>query len=191
MEEILKHLTHPDELYTRAQVLGRSSCVPKEPGFYGWYFRELPEGVPSAKCIVRDGATLLYVGIAPASSLSPRNLRSRLSGHLRGNASGSTLRLSLGCLLAGRLGLELRRTRSGKRVTFGPGERTLSEWLTGQALVTFCVVPAPWRFEHQVISAVSLPLNLEYNDGHEFHSVLSGLRSAAKKRAAALPCWPT
>jgi hypothetical protein len=42
--------------------------------------------------------------------------------HYRGNTAGSTLRLTLGCLL----GLELRRVGSGKRMTFGKaGEATL------------------------------------------------------------------
>ncbi|WP_386143941.1 GIY-YIG nuclease family protein [Streptomyces yanii] len=46
-----------------------------------------------------------------ANRTSTQNLRTRVRYHYRGNAAGSTLRLTLGCLL----GLELRRVGSGKR----------------------------------------------------------------------------
>ena len=190
MKDILDRLARPGRLFTSTEVRGRSSCVPREQRFYGWYFHEVPETVPCAGCEVRDRATLLYVGIAPESDSSRKNLRSRLAEHFRGNAYGSTLRLSLGCLLGDRLGIELRRTASGKRMTFGPGERSLSDWLAQHALITFSVVAAPWRFEAQIINAISLPLNLEHNERHEFHGVLSALRSSSKKRARALSCWP-
>ena len=157
-QRIISHFKKPDTMYTPEQVLAKPSCVPKEPGFYGWYFRDLPKGVPRKGGVVANGMTLLYVGIAPSSSSSPANLRSRLRQHLRSNAAGSTLRLSIGCLLAERLNLELRRTRSGKRRTFGPGEQVLSVWLNDHA------------------------------QQHAFHSALSTLRSTSKKRADTLPC---
>ncbi|WP_373283393.1 GIY-YIG nuclease family protein [Streptomyces prunicolor] len=73
-----------------------------------------------------DAGRLLYVGIAPrhmANRTSTQNLRKRVRYHYRGNAAGSTLRLTLGSLL----GLELRRVGSGKRMTFGKaGEATPS-----------------------------------------------------------------
>lgn len=57
---------------------------------------------------------------------STQNLRKRVRYHYRGNAAGSTLRLTLGCLL----GMELRRVGSGKRMTFGKaGETALSQWM--------------------------------------------------------------
>ncbi|MEU1194017.1 GIY-YIG nuclease family protein [Streptomyces sp. NPDC005859] len=46
-----------------------------------------------------------------ANRTSTQNLRKRVRYHYRGNAAGSTLRLTLGCLL----GLDLRRVGSGKR----------------------------------------------------------------------------
>ncbi|MFD6277776.1 GIY-YIG nuclease family protein [Streptomyces sp. NPDC060209] len=76
---------------------------------------------------------LLYVGIAPrymANRTSTQNLRKRVRYHFRGNAAGSTLRLTLGCLL----GLELRRVGGGKRMTFGKeGEAALSQWMAENA----------------------------------------------------------
>src|ERR1700722_7026268 len=61
----------------------------------------------------------------------------RSSARTCGNAEGSTLRLTLGCLLAGELGLELRRGGSGGRLTFCDGEARLSGWLAENALVTW------------------------------------------------------
>ncbi|WP_394816236.1 GIY-YIG nuclease family protein [Streptomyces mooreae] len=56
-----------------------------------------------------------------ANRTSTQNLRKRVRYHYRGNAAGSTLRLTLGCLL----GLELRRVGSGKRndLRQGRGDR--------------------------------------------------------------------
>jgi len=76
------------------------------------------------------GFVLLYVGITPGppsatGKTSRQTLRSRLRYHFRGNAEGSTLRLSVGCLLSESLRIELRRVGSGLRMTFGLGERVL------------------------------------------------------------------
>jgi hypothetical protein len=86
---------------------------------------------------------LLYVGIAPrriSTRTSRQNLRKRIRYHFRGNAYGSTLRLTLGCLL----GLQLRRVGSGTRLTFGPAsEQTLSEWMAEHARVCWCETSEP------------------------------------------------
>ncbi|MFJ4536179.1 GIY-YIG nuclease family protein [Streptomyces tibetensis] len=69
------------------------------------------------------------------------NLRKRVRYHHRGNAAGSTLRLTLGCLR----GLELRRVGSGKRMTFGKvGEDTLSQWMADNARVCWVEQDEPW-----------------------------------------------
>src|SRR5688572_23853962 len=104
----------PARLWTRDEMLG-TDCVPRSPGVYGCYFREIPPAVPTEGCIVHDDLTLLYVGIAPKAptqngrSPSKATLRSRLRYHMRGNAYGSTLRLTLGCLMSERLGIALQR----------------------------------------------------------------------------------
>jgi hypothetical protein len=57
---------------------------------------------------------------------SQQTLRQRIRYHYTGNAAGSTLPLTLGCLLAERLGIQLRRMGSGRRLTFAAGEGKLS-----------------------------------------------------------------
>ena len=136
---------------------------------------------------------LLYVGISPSAppakgkAASKQTLSHRVRSHMRGNASGSTLRLSLGCILADQLGIALRRVGRRGRFTFSAGEQRLSEWMEENARVVWQVYEEPWLLEEKLISTLHLPLNLDQNTRNEFFPVLSGLRKAAKARAKALP----
>ena len=111
-------LLSPQKLWFRHEVLSRPSPIPKSPGVYAWYFRGL-ESVPSGSCRAAHGHRLLYIGISPSAppsngkAPSSQSLQSRVRYHYSGNAEGSTLRLTLGCLLAQTLGIELRRVGSG------------------------------------------------------------------------------
>ena len=173
-------LVSPNRLWSAQEVLVRPSPVPAVAGVYGWQF-ELP---PHPDL---DARRLLYVGIAPrymANRTSTQNLRKRVRYHYRGNAAGSTLRLTLGCLL----GLELRRVGSGKRMTFGKaGVAALSQWMADNARVCWVEQDEPWTSESQLISQLDLPLNLDQNRHNAFHSRLKELRSQARQRARELP----
>lgn len=192
MERIRADLLTPLRLWSPAEILTTPSPVPRASGLYAWYFRKIPDGVPYHDCITHQGLTLLYIGIVPTrpfangTRASTRTLVDRLREHLKGAAEGSTLRLSLGCLLSARLGIELRRVGSGHRMTFGAGERTLSEWMARNALVTWTLHPRPWEIEETLIHAVSLPLNLRHNCHHPFYATLSACRAKAKACARAL-----
>jgi hypothetical protein len=159
---------------------------------YAWYFRELPPGVPAADCHSINGLHLLYVGISPrrppenGAPASRQQLRKRVRYHYRGNAEGSTLRLTLGCLLSPLIGIELRRVGSGSRFTFADGEARLSEWMEQNALVCWAAHADPRQAEMHLIGSLSLPLNLEANT-HPFGPTLSGFRRAARARAVELP----
>jgi hypothetical protein len=134
--------------------------VPRAPGVYAWYFRDLPPLVPPDGCIVRDGLTLLYAGIAPkappnnGARASEQTLCHRIRYHMRGNAYGSTLRLTLGCLLAESLGIELHRVGGGKRTTLAEGEAKLSAWMEENAFVCWMETREPWTVETQLITLV-------------------------------------
>jgi len=189
--EVTSLLT-PSKLWTRAEVVGRPCPVPASAGVYAWFFDWCPPGISPERLVRSLGFVLLYVGIAPApprasGSSSRQTLRSRLRYHFRGNAEGSTLRLSLGCLLSQSLGIELRRVGSGRRMTFGSGERVLDDWLGQRARIVWMVCDNPWETEKYLIRTVSLPLNLDQNRHHLFHSELSGIRRLAKTRARELP----
>lgn len=134
------HLSGPHSRYlgasafTRDEVLARPSPVPASPGVYGWWFRELPAAIDTDNCIKKDGLTLLYAGISPSrpptngKPPSTQNIHMRIRTHYSGNAEGSTLRKTLGCLLSDQLGIQLRRVGSGNRRTFVAGEKALSDW---------------------------------------------------------------
>ena len=193
MREEYKALIAPARLWSRAEVFSRPCPVPREAGIYAWYFRSVPTNIPIDACHVRDGAALLYIGISPreppknGARSSRQRLISRIRYHYRGNAAGSTLRLTLGCLLASTLGIELRRVGSGQRYTFAEGENLLSQWMDDHALVCWVPTESPWILESLAISELSLPLNLRGNERHAFHPKLSSLRRNQRRRADQLP----
>jgi hypothetical protein len=187
-------LIKPTRLWSCAEVLTRPCPVPKSPGVYAWYFRTPPAAVPLDRCIRHDELVLLYVGISPKQPPrdgrpgSRQTLASRIRYHYRGNAEGSTLRLTLGCLLAKELGLELRRVGRGKRLTFTvEGERRLSEWMDRHAFVTWAEMSQPWLLEAKLFRELALALNLADNGHHAFCKHLMALRCLARERARALP----
>ena len=192
--EISEFLAAP--ILTRTKVLASPCPVPTEPGVYGWWFRELPAEMDVRGCISRDGLTLLYAGISPKApptngrSPSRETIRSRIRTHYTGNAEGSTLRRSLGCLLAERLNIELRRYSSGTRLHFGAGERDLSRWMDRNALVSWLARPQPWVLENKILQQLDLPLNLNQNTRNAFHPILTACRADAARRARSLPVLP-
>jgi hypothetical protein len=189
-------LLSPPHLFSRAEVAGRPCPIPATGGVYAWYFTAIPPGVPVVGCHEIGGASLLYVGISPKEP--PKNgrppskatLRSRIGYHYRGNAEGSTLRLTLGCLLTQQLGISLRRVGSGSRLTFSDGESALSEWMGRHAYVCWVPSEKPWLLEHELIAKYRFPLNLDQNKDSVFHSELSVIRGAQRAKAKSLPVLP-
>jgi hypothetical protein len=118
---------------------------------------------------------------------SANPLAPRPESHAGQYAYGSTLRLTLGCLLAEPLGIELRRVASGMRRTFAECEAKLSAWMEENAFVCWMETREPWTVETQLITSVCLPLNLDQNRSHPFHATLSALRATAKRQVDELP----
>ncbi|WP_309227851.1 MULTISPECIES: GIY-YIG nuclease family protein [unclassified Mycolicibacterium] len=167
--------------------------VPEAPGANGWWFRTVPADIDVSGCQQRDGLTLLYVGISPtrppASGKPPsaQNLRKRVKYHYgaaNASAEGSTLRKTLGILLADELGFKLRRIGSGDRRTFAGGESVLTQWMAENALVSWMVHPEPWFLEEKLIAEFDLPLNgQEANKANAFYPELKRLRRVAMNNA--------
>ena len=116
----------PTKLWTRTEVLARPCPVPGSAGVYAWFFDSCPQGVPTEGLVRSVGLALLYVGISPKPPSnvgipSRQTLRSRLRYHFQGNAEGSTLRLSLGCLLSQDLGIQLPSQGRSARATGAQG----------------------------------------------------------------------
>ena len=190
-----RRLLEPTRLFTRQEVLRRPSPVPSRPGVYAWYFRDLPPGVPSDGCHSHAGLPLLYVGISPSKppsngkAPSKQSLARRLRYHFSGNAAGSTLRLTLGCLLAEKLVIYLTRVGSGARYTFtNPGEIKLDAWMERNALVCWVEHPQPWELEAELLEYLALPLNIHGNARHPYTPALRACRKAARQAAEDRPC---
>lgn len=165
-------------------MLSRPCPIPAKRGVYAWYFSSIPDGVPTDGCLSVDGHTLLYVGISPKNESSSQNLRKRITYHYRGNAEGSTLRLTLGVLLAQQSDFPLRRVGSGNRMTLTHlGEQWLDQWMAEHAKICWVEDTAPWVLEDELLRQVSLPLNLQGNSHHGFSARLSELRQKAKAAA--------
>jgi hypothetical protein len=149
----------------------------------------VPPGVPIDSCVVRESATLLYIGISPKNDTTDGTIRKRLQLHFEGNAESSTLRETLGCLLEAELGTALRRSQSGNK-TFGERESILSDWIVNNTMVAWVTTPRPWILEDHLLKRVSLPLNIEGNTSHPFSARLKELRKKAVLRGEGLDVVP-
>jgi hypothetical protein len=185
----------PTRLFAADEVMSSPSAAPAGPGVYAWYFDEVPPFIDASGCHAWQQRTLLYVGISPKAppmngcAPSRSTLKARLRTHYGGNAEGSTLRLTLGCLLAPRLGIELRRVGSGGRQTFtNPGEQKLDKWMHKHAFVSWMQVERPHHVEQIILaSGVRLPLNIDGNPRLEDTMRLKKMRFEARRRAGDLP----
>jgi hypothetical protein len=64
-------------------------------------------------------------------------------------------------------------------MTFGLGEAKLSGWMAFHAYVSWIEHTALWELEAQLMSNLSLPLNLAGNDTHPYRLDFKGIRAAA------------
>jgi hypothetical protein len=94
----------------------------------------------------------------------------------------------LGALLRDISDFPLRRVGSGNRMTLTHhGEQWLDQWLEDNARVSWIEDPEPWVLEANLLSRVSLPLNLQGNEHHPFHPELTRMRAHAKFEARNSP----
>jgi hypothetical protein len=174
-------------LHSRADAMATPSSTPNSRGVYAWFFQDVPPDVPTHGCLVSDGLTLLYIGICPknGNGKTQRTLRQRIRGeHYGGNAEGSTLRQTLGILLAGVSGFPLRRVGSGKRLTLTHnGERWLDDWMSANAFVSCVPHDSPWEVERHLLHLYPCPLNIQHNRHHPFNKSLRQRRREARQEA--------
>lgn len=187
-KQVIKIISNPQKVWSRKEVLSKPSPIPMKNGIYAWFFKSTPPLVPVKDCLVSENKILLYAGISPKNDTSTQNLRKRITTHFRGNAEGSTLRLTLGTLLYEKSGYELRRVGSGKRKTLTHlGEQWLDNWMDDNAYVFWVEHDKPWTIEKDVLRHFSLPLNIQDNEHHPFSKVLSNIRTTAKRKAEQEP----
>jgi hypothetical protein len=188
VDTLIRHLLFPQVLYTASEVLTRPCPVPTSAGVYVWFFDTALPLVDIGACHRVGDRALLYIGISPkAPSLrgfppSRSTLRKRIQTHFRGNAEGSTLRRTLGCLLGPQLGIQLRRVGSGHRYTFtNSGEQLLDRWIDQHAFVAWVETEKPWEIEKKILSSdLSLPLNVDGNPSETATAVVIAARLKAR-----------
>ena len=134
LQETIQRLTNPNALHRPSEIL-EAAKKGKPRGVYAWWFKDCITGIPLDGTNHHSGFTLLYIGT------SKRPICKRMREHLLPNASRSTPRKSLGCLLRSELGLSPQecRTVDGKRKYYwGPqGETKLAEWMEKNARVSW------------------------------------------------------
>jgi hypothetical protein len=183
-EPLLRAVIHPDKLHRPSQVLDSIPADVKR-GVYAWWFKNIPQDVPIGGTVVAKSRHLLYVGTGPVSPTSSATLRDRLAAHVTPDASRSTLRRSLGCVLG--MSFEVKRlSKSRMHDGLGKDEERLSEWLEQNALISWVQHETPWELESYLIKKLVLPLNVDENERCEFACKLHERRKAlfAKARLA-------
>ena len=183
MDDIIKALTKPEELYSYSQI----HDIPQTSGIYAWYFKELPPHVPNDTKyqIKKDGMILhlLYVGEAT-------NLHDRIRGHYGGNPRSSTLSKSLGVLLYGENStpLEMRSLNKPYKYFILPNyKEPLKKWIKESAFVCWAEhkdadKKIRKKTETELMELVLPPLNIQ--DGtHPFSCDLSKMRCKAELKA--------
>lgn len=176
----VQRFKNPKFLISYDEIAGGHLPARGVSGVYGCYFKNLPISKEHYKhnC---EGKALLYVGA------SDNRLRERLGVHTKRDASRSTLRKTLGCLLKKELGIELRVQRD-KRIWFGDeGEALLSQWMADSLFVHWSEINRPMDLEGELIDKLYTPLNIQENPDHPFRSILEPMRKAAIRRARELP----
>jgi hypothetical protein len=186
ISDLGEELVYSSRLYRWSELKNNPTLPPRSPGVYAWFFKRVPQGVPTDSCVVRNDATLLYVGISPKNDKTKGTLQDRLWSHFEGIAEFSTLRTTLGCLLEDELGTILRRVDSGKTQTFVEKESALSGWMADNARIAWIETRKPWVLEDHLLKALSLPLNIQGNTNHLFCARLKELRKKAVRRAEEL-----
>jgi hypothetical protein len=182
----LNALTHPDAMHPWSDV-GTVCIPPTDTGIYGWWFSEVPPQVPIKDCVFHRGHRLLYVGIG-----DDRSLKERLSDHCHDDASRSTLRKTLGCLLADVLDLSLivarwsrdKRGRPKPHYGFaGEHERALSAWMRAHLRVAWVACERPIGHERRILGDLYLPLNEKKNTHCPFYPTLMAIKKRHLARA--------
>jgi hypothetical protein len=154
-------ILHPRSIHRPTEV----NKAPLQKGIYGWLFTPGSLPVPDAPYAHTDGFELMYVGIAPKKpgtngKESASRLRPRLTAHSQRDASRSTLRLTLGALLAEELSLSLGLHKG--RLNWGTdGEARLTRWIVSNARVAWAENPTPWDVEDELLAHATLALNID------------------------------
>ena len=164
--------------------------LPDSSGLYFWYFRHIDELFTERqieqlylpKVIQYNDYFLLYLGIAEGQSIKERITRKHLK-----SAHGSTLRHSIGSLLAHKYGVNpFSNVKTGKFAIdedWGV-EKRITEYLEENAKISWIRDEQPKRLETGLLGdyrRLSFPLNINKYPSHQFCMNLKKLRKKYKR----------
>ena len=160
-----------------------------EPGVYLWWFKacslnnifnsDMIDTLYLTTVAWRACFMLLYVGKAEDQMLVER----LLGKHLGRSAHVSTLRHSIGALIANRFDLPRCETAKTGKFAVNPTEeleQRITKFLVENAMVSWIPTTSPAAIEGSLIGdyrQLSLPLNILGNRSHPFCRTLSNLRA--------------
>jgi len=172
----INYFENPTEIKSFDEL--KNNLPPRNCGIYGWYFCPSPPNIYDNNCprytegwIFKNHWKLLYIGIS-------NNLKRRIFDyHFEGSADVSSLRESLGCLLANELKIYL--WVDDHSYTFGKkGEDKLSKWMAKHARVAWIEHNDYEEIEKRAIIRYKPPLNTDENPNK--HKALQKLKIALK-----------
>lgn len=174
-----------EDLYKVDEV---RSQAPAAAGFYAWWCRSgaVPGGALAPAHPAGLNYSLLYVGIAPNSASSTRDLRQRLRQHTSANIGSSTFRFSIAALVFEEKGWTPHWT--DRACLDRPGLEALLDWQRANLRARWHEVAEPWALgiESAVIEMMEPPLNRDHNETHPFYEAMGDardkLRDAARLR---------
>jgi len=120
--------------------------------------------------------TVIYLGG------TSRSLRTRIGDHLEGDARVSTLRMTLGALLAGQLRLKAIGSPGHSYFHFGSGEKVLSAWMHTHLDVAFKTTGRYRETELSLIRELMPALNISDQKRTQLAKELMKARSALSLR---------
>ena len=171
----LNHLN----MISSARLAANPSLIPAVPGTYMIFFdsgtlfleqagyldfsAEFPLSI--------DGFDLLYAGATRDS------LRVRALQHVVGDSRSSSLRMTVGALLAHELALEPVGDGTRTYFSFGDGERRLTDWLCAHTRVAVHPCDDPFALEKELLRSFPIPLNITERKRHAYSKYLMALRA--------------
>ncbi len=170
-------------LRSTQSVLDDIEAIPECSGVY-FIFGDTTEvlgGTAYAEMEHRDpfsvgGTDLLYIG-------SSANLRARIGCHLKDESSGSTFRMSMGCLLKESLDLTIYSQPTRTTFNFGQGEARLTRWLCLNTAIAIWPCQDAFDLEKALIKNLPSPINITNRRQHPYARYLLQKRSEANGRA--------
>jgi hypothetical protein len=166
--------------------------IPDVPGVYMVLLERRAGLVEALESVGMDQLALLPEHRRPILYIGSTGLsiRCRLRSHVLGDSRRSTLRMTLGVLLAPQLGFQPIGTPGQSYFEFGEQEAVLSRWIEDHVSFAFCKCATPTSIERNLILQFRPVLNITHQRTSRHARRLMQLRSRYSMRGVPRTgCW--